>query len=175
LIVLTAADFSGTRVYNPYLTENLRPDMPNQEELMSCSAACGKKLLSIFNVDKAESEIRALANYHPVSGIGPDDLAVALNALQSSTTFVGGCVYPRRGQTPEDMIRLLSNKGLWMANLQMPGKHSVIVTGLANDIVSVLDPWGLSGPGSACGTSATISLADFVSHWRPSLHAVFPK
>ncbi len=107
---------------------------------MSCSAACGKKLLSSFNVDKAESEIRALANYHPVFGIGPDDLAVALNALQSSTTFVGGCVYPRPGQTPEEMIRPLSKKGLWIADLQMPDKHSVIVVGITDDIVNVLDP-----------------------------------
>jgi hypothetical protein len=161
------------RTDNPYLAENLRPDMPNQEELMSCSAACARKLLADCNAETPESEIRALAKFHPTEGIEPPDLASALNILQPTWTFCGGCVFPRAGQSLEDAARLLSSKGPWIANLQMPGRHSVIVVAIKKDVVNVLDPWGLNGPGSACGTSATISMKDFLQRWQPSLHAIF--
>src|ERR1051325_8491801 len=85
---------SGTRVDDPYINETPCQSMPNQEESMSCSAACAKKLLCDSNVDKPESEIRALAQYHPICGIDPFDLADALSKLHPTLKFAGGCVIP---------------------------------------------------------------------------------
>jgi hypothetical protein len=147
--------------------------MPNQEEPMSCSAACAKKLLTDCNAVRSESEIRNLACFHPTYGIDPFDLASALNTLHPALKFVGGCVTPRAGQSLEDAICLLSGCGPWIANLHLPTKHSVIVARLENNVLHVLDPWGLNGPGSGCGTEATISMNEFLQRWQPSLHAVF--
>lgn len=48
----------------------------------------------------------------------------------------------------------------------------VIVDGLTDNIVSVRDPWGLTGPGSGNGTEARILFDDFLDHWRLGLHQV---
>jgi hypothetical protein len=58
----------------------------------------------------------------------------------------------------------------------LPGRyHTVIVDGLREDILTVRDPWGLSGPGSGSGTEATILLDQFLEHWRFGIHeAIIP-
>ena len=52
---------------------------------------------------------------------------------------------------------------------------TVIVDGLLENIVSVRDPWGLTGPGSGSGTEAGILFDDSLEHWRFGLHqTIFP-
>lgn len=165
---------AGTRAENPYTNEFPYQEMPNQEEQMSCSAACARKLLHDRNLDVSEPEIRALAFFHPTHGIDPFDLANALQKLYPASQFVGGCVLPRAGQSLEEIVHLLTSKGPWIANLHLPGKHSVIVTEIEDEVIHILDPWGANGPGFGCGTVASIALDEFLKRWQPSLHAVFP-
>ncbi len=166
---------AGSRFDNPYVTESPCAEMPNQEESMSCSAACPRKLLLNASVDKPESEIRNAANFHPAFGIDPFDLAGALDLFHPNRKYLGGCVNPQANQTLDGLVLSLTSTGPWIANLHLPGMHSVIVIRIERDIIHLLDPWGMTGPGSGCGTSATIFMDEFLRRWQPNLHAVFEK
>lgn len=67
----------------------------------------------------------------------------------------------------------LSREGAWIASLRTAAtNHAVIVSKIEGDLVYLFDPWGLAGPGSGMGTSATMKLGDFIDHWKPALQLV---
>lgn len=81
------------------------------------------------------------------------------------------------GSIDPDALSRLALAGAWIARVKtLSGRyHTVIVDGMREEIVSVRDPWGLTGPGSGSGTEATIRLDDPLEHWRFGIHqAIIP-
>jgi hypothetical protein len=81
------------------------------------------------------------------------------------------------GSIDPEVVAELVRRDPWIARVKtLSGRyHTVIVDALRDDILTVRDPWGLSGPGTGSGTEATIRLDDFLQHWRFGIHqAIVP-
>ena len=158
---------SGTGGGLRYLVEASTSGMVNQEHDDSCTIACVRQLLKDASLDLAESDL--IARIGVVVGFGStaDDAARVPDELHPGLGYRGGAVNP-------GAIRILFGRDPWIAFLQTDRRtiHSVIVDGLNGDIVSLRDPWGLSGPGSESGTRATIRLSDFLEHWHWAINNV---
>lgn len=169
---MDAADVeqSGTGGVRRYLSEIPDPPMVNQERSHSCQAACARQLLLDAGVAVSESELLKQIGHLDGWGTTTPDTATVLDELHPKLGYAGGAV-------DEKLLPILVRRGPWIASLRT-GRgvvHAVIVDGLDGDVVRVRDPWGISGPGSECGTRATIHLSDFLEHWHWAMNnAVYP-
>jgi len=158
---VTAAQTSGgTGGGLRYLTEEPAADMLNQEGLYSCVLACVRQLLRDAAVEVSEAEV--FADVGLIEGVGSSAglAATCLSARHPRLIYVGGSLN-------EAQLPVLFRRDPWIAFLGTDhgSIHSVIVDGCEGEVVSVRDPWGLSGPGSGAGSRARLALADFRHHW----------
>jgi hypothetical protein len=158
----------------PIINEKASLRMVNQEQVMSCAAACGRQLLREIGVDVPEATVRGLAR---TSAFGTEThlghLADALNQLDSRGSQVrwdGRAVPEPEAQLHAAALRLGQN-GPWVADMTFWNGlavtiHSIIVEAIQGNVVRVRDPWGLQGPGqSGSGTEGAMYLGDFLRRW----------
>jgi predicted double-glycine peptidase len=153
-----------------YITEEVTPNMVNQEQSHSCQAACARQLLKDAGVNLSEAEVLDKIGYLEGWGTTAEGTARVLEELHPRLGYAGGAVDP-------ETAALLFQRDPWIASLKTERGtvHAVIVDKLEGDLVHVRDPWGPSGPGSGTGTQATIRLSDFMEHWHWAINnVVFP-
>lgn len=164
------AERPGTGGGLRYLTEEATPDMVNQEQAHSCQAACARQLLKDADVHVSELELLGKIGYYEGYGTVAEHTAPVLSELHPRLGYEGGAI-------PQEALPILFKRDPWIANLRTDRGtvHAVIVDRLEGDTVHVRDPWGLHGPGTETGTTATIKLSDFLEHWHWALNkAVIP-
>ena len=161
------SESSGTGGGLRYFAEAPDPGMVNQEHSHSCQAACARQILKDGAVDISEQELLAKIGYIEGYGTTSANTATVLDELHPAFGYAGGSVAP-------EAVTILFRRAPWIACLKTDHGtvHAVIVDKLEGDVVHVRDPWGLTGPGSALGTRATIKLSDFMEHWHWALNNV---
>ena len=166
-----APDANPRDVYNSlYETER----MFVQEEVHSCGAACARRLLADKGVVASEAELRAIG-YDPTNGMFADKVAENMNRVLEARGL------PARVQggwdpsflpvtnpfdDPRGFVRAAFKGTRGRPFIAQQGKHFVVAEGIQGDLVNLLDPWGLAGPGSPMGLSAKIDAARFVAGWK---------
>ena len=167
---LAENDQTGTGGGLRYLTEKPSANMVNQEQAHSCQAACARQLLRDAGVDLSETELLAEIGYYEGYGTTAEDTAPVLSRFHPQLEYAAGSI-------PLEALPILFKRDSWIVNLKTDHGtvHSVIVDGLEGEVVRVRDPWGVNGPGSGTGTTATITLHDFLEHWHWAINrAVIP-
>jgi hypothetical protein len=160
---------SGTGGGLRYRSEETTFDMVGQERLYSCQVACVRQLLRDAGLELTEQELLTEIGYFEGWGTTSADAAVVLDRLHPTLGFVGGAVDP-------DGLQVLFSISPWIASMRTDRGtiHAVIVDKLVGHVVTVRDPWGAQGLGSANGVRATIELADFQDHWHWAINnAIF--
>lgn len=148
------------------------PTMLNQELGMSCSPASCAQYLRDRGVDVSERELRSFMMVSDEIGTGTTmvlpGLERFLNSRGISDIQIGG----RSGNaTAEDLHRLLGDHGsiLVMITTGSSGggveNHMVIVDQISDNLVTIRNPWGISGPGSGMGTIETYETSVFLEFW----------
>jgi hypothetical protein len=153
-----------------YIREVASSRMVNQEHTFSCVIACARQLLRDAGEDASEAELIESIGVREGFGSELESAAAVLSERHPRLTYVAGSIDP-------DAVAELVRRDPWIARVKtLSGRyHTVIVDGLREDILTVRDPWGLSGPGSGSGTVATILLDHFREHWRFGIHeAIVP-
>jgi hypothetical protein len=161
---------SGTGGGLRYLAEDSTSTMVNQGLDDSCTVACVRQLLRDASSDLTELDLISRIGVIEGYGSTAESAARVLDELHPRLGYHGGAINP-------EAIGILFGRDPWIAFLQTDHRtiHSVIVDSLNGDVVSLRDPWGLSGPGSGSGTQATIRLADFLEHWHWAINnAIYP-
>jgi len=148
-----------------YTRETPTPRMVNQEHNCSCVVACVRQLLRDAGEEVAEVDLTERIGLLEPFGSGLETAAEVLSELHPRLTYAAGSVDP-------DQVHVLIKSDPCVARVKtFSGRyHAVIVDGLIGNVVTVRDPWGLSGPGSGSGTEAEIELRDFLEHWRYGIH-----
>jgi hypothetical protein len=144
--------------------------MVNQEHNFSCVVACTRQLLRDAGRDVSEAELIESIGVREGFGSELESAAGVLSERHPQLTYVAGSIDP-------DAVAELVRRDPWIARVKtLSGRyHTIIVDALRDDILTVRDPWGLSGPGSGIGTEAAIRLDDFLEHWRFGIHqAIVP-
>ncbi|MBY0228342.1 MAG: hypothetical protein K2W96_03585 [Gemmataceae bacterium] len=130
-------------------------------------AACARQLLLDAGVEVPEGRIIERAGLIDGIGMFADRVAEALTTEHPRWHFDGGAISPAA-------LDWLMHRGAWIANLRTARGtvHAVIVDKEEGGIVHVRDPWGVKGPGSGCGTKATMRRADIQVAWDMALDKV---
>lgn len=132
--------------------------------------ACVRQLLRDAGAEFSEVELIGRIGMREGFGSELEQAAATLSALHPRLLYAAGSVAP-------DSFRQLVHGDPWITRVKtLTGRyHTVIVDGLDVDLLSVRDPWVLTGPGSECGTEAMIRLDHFLEHWRYGIHeAIIP-
>ncbi len=148
-----------------YIREVSSTRMVNQEHNFSCVVACARQLLRDAGQDVSEADLIESIGIREGFGSELESAAAVLSERHPRLKYTAGSIDP-------DAVAELVRGDPWIARVKtLSGRsHTVIVDGLRDDILTVRDPWGLSGPGSASGTEATIRLDHFLEHWRFGIH-----
>ena len=144
--------------------------MVNQEHNFSCVVACVRQLLRDAGGDVSEAELIESIGMREGFGSELEPAAALLTVLHPRLAYAAGSVDP-------EAVDQLVQRDPWIARVKtLSGRyHTVIVDGWRGELLSVRDPWGLTGPGSGSGTAATIRIEDFLEHWRFGIHeAIIP-
>lgn len=158
------SELSAGRGGLQYVCSKPSARMVSQEMQMSCGAACARQLLLDTGIDLSEATIRGVAKFDSRFGISPSSLANALS--RPDATYVGGGV-------PPEAFSALAAIGTWVARLKpVTGPHYVLVDRVEERLVHIRDPWGPEGPGSAQGIEATLTVEEFLQHWRVGINQV---
>ncbi len=161
---------SGTGGGLRYITEEATSDMVNQERSHSCQAACARQVLMDAGVHVSEEELLAEIGYYEGYGTTAEHMAPVLSQLHPRLGYLAGSI-------PHQALAILFKRDPWIADLKTfhGTVHSVVVDGIVGEMVRVRDPWGVNGPGSGKGSTATIALRDFLEHWHWAFNkAVIP-
>jgi hypothetical protein len=153
-----------------YIREISSSRMVNQEHSFSCVVACARQLLRDAGQDVSEAKLIESIGVREGFGSELESAAAVLSERHPRLTYAAGSIDP-------DSVAELVRRDPWIARVKtLSGRyHTVIVDVLREGILTVRDPWGLSGPGSENGTEATIRLDDFLEHWRYGIHqAIVP-
>ncbi len=164
------AERAGSGGGIPYVSEVPCAEMFNQQRAHSCQVACARQLLADAGVIVSEEDLLSRIGIIEGWGTSVGRTAEVLDELHPNLGYAGGSVDP-------DWIKVFFKRDPWIAVLRtLHGTlHAVVVDRLEGDLVHLRDPWGTSGPGSGCGSHATIRLADFRAHWTWGYHnAVTP-
>jgi predicted double-glycine peptidase len=161
---------SGTGGGLRYITKQSTADVVNQGLAYSCVPACVRQLLRDAGVELTEAELIDAIGVVDGFGSTAESAALVLTGRHPRLRYVGGCL-------TEEQLDLFFRRDPWIAFLttERGSFHSVVVDGCTDGIVSVRDPWGAHGPGSASGTRATLLRSDFFDSWaRAACNGVVP-
>lgn len=153
-----------------YIAEAPSTRMVNQEHRFSCVVACTRQLLRDAGVEFSEADLIEKIGVRDGFGSELESAAAVLSELHPRLMYLAGSVDP-------DAVHELIRWDPWIARVRtLSGRyHTVIVDGLCEEVLSIRDPWGLTGPGAGDGTEATIRLEVFLEHWRFGIHeAIIP-
>lgn len=153
-----------------YIREVASPKILNQEHNFSCVVACVRQLLRDAGEEISEAELIESIGVREGFGSELESAAAVLTERHPRLTYLAGSIDP-------DAVAELVRGGPWIARVRtLSGRyHTIIVDALRDDILTVRDPWGLSGPGSGSGTEAMVRLDHFLEHWRFGIHeAIVP-
>ncbi len=135
-----------------------------QEYSASCLAACVVMVLSYWQVEVSEADIRRIIKTRPWSGAHPINL-LRLNELGFETWLSDGTLDDLRQQVDlgRPVIVFLWTGALryWSAQSGVDYLHAVVVVGWTQTTVSVHDPVLSSGP-------VDIAWAEFKDAWAYS-------
>lgn len=132
-------------------------DVLVQEHQMSCGAACMRQVLNEPN--KRDAEFGGNEDY------GMDARTIAAKLNEFNPNYEGGYYDALYDYDAKTVVKLLANlfDGPFIA---AQGKHWVTVESIEGNVVTLLDPWGRSGPGSPAGVRARIPAGQFVQGLR---------
>jgi hypothetical protein len=148
-----------------YLSETPSSRMVNQEHRFSCVIACTRQLLGDAGEEFSEAGLIEGIGVREGFGSELEPAAAVLSELHPRLIYLAGSMDP-------DAVHELFRRDPWIARVKTLGGryHTIIVDGLFEDVLSVRDPWGLTGPGAGSGSEATIRLDIFLEHWQFGIH-----
>lgn len=158
-------EFAGAGGNWRVIEEVFDPTVVQQQDILSCGAACGEMLLKDRGVNDVDRDAIAAQTGVPVS---PSTLAAVLTSLNSRTSgrWVGAAV-TIPGASEFEIIEVLNATGSWAAMLWEPNAsigHFIIVDGLDNaGMIMIRDPWN--------GTRYKMDREEFLNYW--TLFAVY--
>ncbi len=135
------------------------PTVIQQENDVSCGAACGKMVFKQKGIDVEQEQIRANSG----SPTWSEQLAYAMNQLSSCEDgeWKGG-YFKITGATARQVFLSLCSTGSWIAELREPLKkmgHFVVVDGIDEQEKPIIrDPWD--------GTRYKMETEEFLKHWN---------
>jgi hypothetical protein len=153
-----------------YITEAPSSRMVNQEHIFSCVIAFTRQLLRDAGAEFSEADLIEDIGVREGFGSELEPAAAVLSELHPRLLYLAGSIDP-------DGVYELIRRDPWIARVRtLSGRyHTVIVDGLYGEVLSIRDPWGLTGPGAGRGSEATIRLDVFLEHWRFGIHeAIVP-
>lgn len=150
--------FAGAGGCWPAIDEVLDPEVIQQQDKLSCGAACGEMLLKDCGITVTQAAIIAKTGL-PITAMR---LAEVMNSFDTSQPprWVGGPLGIRRA-TQADVFEVLNTTGSWIAMLwETGGKigHMVVVDGVSEQgYVLIRDPWQ--------ATRYKMRQDDFLQYW----------
>ena len=138
-----------------------------QELPLSCGAACARELLRRGGFIHGEDAVREAASYC-VMGIPSLD-GIFETGIQEAMNTLGGADW-RGGSLPQAFGRIRELIGTAAPMFVMLEAHWVLVEGIIDDDVQILDPKPFAA--SSHATEARLKLADFAAGFAASKYRV---
>ncbi|MBA3923842.1 MAG: C39 family peptidase [Nostocaceae cyanobacterium] len=151
------SDWAGAGGRWEVINETFTSEVVQQQDNLSCGAACGEMLLRDLGISITQADIAAEIGV-PVTSRG---LAAAMNTLAPSFSWAGGPLSIPNA-TISQLLYTLNSTGSWAAMLWESGStigHMVVVDGInETGYILIRDPWS--------GTKYQMRLDEFCQYWN---------